>query len=108
MNAASLPDALHTPRDAVEARAIQEAMRGRVRIEDDFGTIRMIAGIDVGYDPARNISRAALVMVPVDTLQAVTTIVEEDETPLWGRARSALHHSHPPPSASWTPLPSRR
>src|SRR4029077_6357512 len=40
---------------------IQDALRSRLKIYDDFGTLELIAGVDVGYDIARNLAHASIV-----------------------------------------------
>lgn len=72
---------VYTPKNATEALEIQQAMRGRVSLKDDFGNIRTIAGIDVGYDIKRNVSKAALVVVDMDTLLPIMSVTAEDPTP---------------------------
>jgi deoxyribonuclease V len=67
-----------TPQDALR---IQQEMRGLVRIADDFSPVKTIAGIDVGYDVERNMSKAALVLINIDDLVPVTSLVEFDPTP---------------------------
>ncbi len=73
--------ALHIPSSPAEAIRIQEEMRSLVRIEDDFGDIRIIAGVDVGYDVAANLSKAALVLVDFNTLKPLQAFVATDTTP---------------------------
>lgn len=51
------------PSSVAEAVAIQQELRHKVILTDDFSAVRTIAGIDVGYDPRRNLSRAALVIL---------------------------------------------
>lgn len=65
------PDTLPTwsdPASVAEARAIQQALRERLRIADDFGTPRRVAGVDVGYDPAAGTARASVVVLDLETL----------------------------------------
>ena len=70
-----------TPASAAEAITRQQAMRQQVELTDGFGPLRKIAGIDVGYDINRNISKAALVLMDWETLQVVKTIIAQDKTP---------------------------
>ncbi len=51
------------PASVAEAIAIQQKLRHKVILTDDFSSVRTIAGVDVGYDPRRNLSRAALVIL---------------------------------------------
>lgn len=61
------------PESIEAARAIQEELRHRVIIGDDFGTVRTIAGVDVGYDMERNLGRASIVVVDAESLEPVTS-----------------------------------
>lgn len=59
---------------------IQEGLRARLRIEDDFGEINLIAGIDVGYDVGRGLAHASIVTMslaelkPIEQLQLFTPV----------------------------------
>lgn len=66
------------PASTSEAIAIQNEMRGRVSLTDSYPPIKRIAGLDVGYDPERNLARAALVTMDMDALTPITDIVEYD------------------------------
>jgi len=68
-----------TPASVAEAIAIQQELRKRVVLEDDFGELRTIAGIDVGYDYRRKRSRAALVVLRDGELES--SVVVYDDTP---------------------------
>jgi deoxyribonuclease V len=69
----------HTPASTKEAIAIQQELRHRVLLHDDFGELRTIAGIDVGYDYLRKRSRAALVMLRDGEI--LHSVVAYDTTP---------------------------
>jgi deoxyribonuclease V len=73
--------AAHTPKSAQEALDIQQEMRRHVSIKDDFSRVKTIAGIDVGYDIAKNVSKAALVVMNIDELVPIISIVDFDPTP---------------------------
>lgn len=77
----ALPSIDRPPETAREALLIQQEMRGRVRVLDDFAPVRTIAGIDVGYDPRRNISKAALVLMDIDTLAPLKSLFVTSPTP---------------------------
>lgn len=64
-----------------EALRIQQNMRGRVRIEDDFPPLKTIVGIDVGYDPRDNVSKAALVLMDLSTLTPLKSLAVMAPTP---------------------------
>ncbi len=68
-----------TPASVAEAIAIQQELRTRVVLEDDFGELNTIAGIDVGYDYATKRSRAALVVLRNGELEH--SVVVYDDTP---------------------------
>ncbi len=72
---------IKTPASVEEALRIQQDMRQHVEIEDNFGKIKTIAGIDVGYDLQKNMSKAALVLMDIDSLVPINFIVEFDATP---------------------------
>lgn len=65
------------PSDAAEAIAIQQALRSRVVLSNDHGALKTIVGIDVGYDPARNISHAAIVRMEMEDLRPIESIRAE-------------------------------
>ena len=69
-----------TPQNGREARAIQQALREKLRIENDFGTLDTVAGIDVGYNLKTGMSRASIVVMPFDTLEAAEQLVVEVPT----------------------------
>lgn len=60
----------HWPRSAQAARALQEELAGRIVTEDRLGPVRLIAGLDVHYAPAANLTwgAAALLRFPDLTL----------------------------------------
>ncbi|WP_407292429.1 deoxyribonuclease V [Stutzerimonas zhaodongensis] len=51
------------------AREIQKQLAGKVRLTDDFGPLRVIAGVDVGFEEAGRITRAAVVLLDAETLE---------------------------------------
>lgn len=63
------------PRNAAEAIALQNTLRHQVRIEDDFGPIRTIAGIDCSYDIKNNLSRAVVVVMERHVLEPVISVM---------------------------------
>lgn len=70
-----------TPESAQDAVLIQQKMRDYVRVNDDFGIIKYIAGIDVGYDLQSNTSKAALVIMDMEKLMPLETVIATDLTP---------------------------
>lgn len=68
----TLPEFI-VPKTVAEARNVQEAMRRQVRLSNDFGDIKTIAGVDVGYDTARDLAHASIAVLSaenLDTLEA--------------------------------------
>lgn len=55
--------------DVARARAVQTELALRVRIEDDYPPLRLIAGVDVGFEADGTITRAAAVLLDAQTLQ---------------------------------------
>lgn len=58
-----------------EARRTQEQLRHQVSLKDDLGVIRTVAGIDAGYDMARNLTKAVAVLLDFDTLELTFSAV---------------------------------
>lgn len=51
------------------ARLLQKELAGRVSLVDDFPPLRLLAGVDVGFEEGGSITRAAAVLVDAKTLQ---------------------------------------
>ncbi len=51
------------------ARELQKKLAGKVVLADDFGPLRLIAGVDVGFEEGGTITRAAVVLLDADTLE---------------------------------------
>jgi deoxyribonuclease V len=55
-----------------EALAVQERLRPQVRVDVPLpGTPRLVAGVDVAYDPDSDLVAGAIVVLDADTLQVV-------------------------------------
>ena len=52
-----------------EAIAIQESLLERVVLHDDFGEIKTVAGVDVGFEDDNTITRAAIAVLDFETLE---------------------------------------
>lgn len=52
-----------------EAKAIQEQLRGYVITEDRLSAVQSVAGLDVGFDRAATLSRAAIAVLDFPTLE---------------------------------------
>lgn len=65
-----------------EARAIQEELRGRVIREDRLDAVHRVAGVDVGFEDAGTITRAAVVVLTFPELTLVEQTVARLPTSL--------------------------
>lgn len=68
------------PNNASDAIALQKELRSKARIENDFGEIKTLAGIDVSYDVKENTSRAVIVTMKLADLAPLQTIVVDAPT----------------------------
>jgi deoxyribonuclease V len=57
------------PNTTEEASIIQEQLRTKVIREDQLNEVKYVAGIDVGYDPKNQISKAAVAILTFPDLQ---------------------------------------
>src|SRR6478672_12308311 len=57
------------PQTVEEAIAIQEQLRSEVITANQLDTVRYVAGVDVGYDSANDVSRAAVTVLSFPDLQ---------------------------------------
>ncbi len=69
-----------SPEQIPEAVALQNELRHRVRLQDDFGPVAFIAGIDCSYDLERNLSRAVIVLMDYSTMETVFSVQAFAET----------------------------
>ncbi len=60
---------------AQQARVQQCALAERVVLEDDFAPLRVIGGVDVGFEGQGSITLAAAVLLDADTLQLIASSV---------------------------------
>lgn len=70
----------HWPKTLRQARAVQEALRGRVEKRDRIGRVRHVAGIDVGFESGGRITRAAVVVLRFPGLAPVAQAVVRQRT----------------------------
>ncbi len=63
------------PLDASEAINIQKNLTHKVRIENDFQDINLIAGVDCSYDIQNNVSKAVIVLMNINDLKPLRTII---------------------------------
>lgn len=54
---------------AQQARVLQSALAEQVVLEDDFAPLRVIAGVDVGFEEQGRVTLAAAVLLDAETLQ---------------------------------------
>lgn len=57
--------------DPREAVAIQNRLRREVTLEDDFGPVRRVAGVDVGFEDGGRVTRAAVVVLDPERLEPI-------------------------------------
>lgn len=57
------------PKSVAEAKAVQEALRGRVIVMDKLGKVNAVAGIDVGFEADGAVTRAAVVVLDFPSLE---------------------------------------
>ena len=74
----SIPEELQGDVDA--AIALQNELRGRVILRNDFGDIKTLAGIDSGYDMERGLNKAVVAVFQVETMELLTSIVAVEPT----------------------------
>ena len=63
-----------------EARAIQQRLRNELITHDDIGTVNYVAGVDVGFDKQRKLTRAAVSVLSFPALTPVEDSVACVET----------------------------
>src|SRR5690606_25686421 len=66
-----------SPREAI---ALQKELAPRVVAHDDFGAMRRVAGVDVGFENNGNITRAAVVVMDAATLTVVDEVLHREPT----------------------------
>jgi deoxyribonuclease V len=63
-----------------EAIAVQKQLREYVRVEDDYGDIHTVAGVDVGFEQNNTITRAAVAVLSFPSLELVTSVIARQPT----------------------------
>ena len=71
---------IEMPKDPTAAIALQQELRKQVRIENDFGTIKTVAGIDVSYDLVTKQSRSVVCLFSYPTLELLESIIAHAPT----------------------------
>jgi deoxyribonuclease V len=57
------------------ARDLQRQLAQKVVLDDDFGPLKTVAGVDVGFEDGGKITRAAAVLLDGETLQPLNEVV---------------------------------
>lgn len=60
-----------------EAIRLQKELSSRIRLQDDFGEIRTIAGADMAIDVPRNFGLAGVIVFNAETLEPIETVSAE-------------------------------
>ncbi|MDF7798860.1 deoxyribonuclease V [Pontiellaceae bacterium B1224] len=63
-----------------EAIAIQKALQSHINLTDDFGDIKTVAGVDVGFRKNNTITVAAIAVLDFQTLEVIETVVAHRPT----------------------------
>ena len=63
-----------------EAIGIQKALQSHVNLKDDFGEIKTVAGVDVGFEDDNTITRAAIAVLDFQTLEIIETAIARRPT----------------------------
>ncbi|MCW9089204.1 MAG: deoxyribonuclease V [Gammaproteobacteria bacterium] len=63
-----------------EAIALQRQLRVHLRIEDDLGEVRTVAGVDVGFEQNNAITRAAVAVLDYPSLQLRESAIARQPT----------------------------
>lgn len=66
-----------TPKEAI---AVQQALRGRVVMEDRLGSVRRVAGIDVGFEEGGKLTRAAVAVLSFPALELIDQAIARRRT----------------------------
>ncbi len=70
----------HFPVTIDEAVQMQQLLRQQVKLQNDFGELRTIAGIDASYDIVNNITRAFVVVLDLKTMTVIDRAKAEQPT----------------------------
>lgn len=57
------------------ARILQKQLAEQVSLDDDFAPLRLLAGVDVGFEEGGTITRAAAILLDAQTLQPIAECV---------------------------------
>ncbi len=70
-----IPQNLQWDLSAPEAITEQARLAERVRVENDFGAVNFVAGVDVGLEAENTIARAAVVVLAFPSLEPVESAI---------------------------------
>ena len=63
-----------------EAIAVQQALRPRLTLTDQLGTVQRVAGVDVGFEAAGTVTRAAIAVLGFPELDLLETAIARRPT----------------------------
>lgn len=66
-----------SPKDAIR---LQQQLAKQVRLADDFGTINLVAGVDVGFEDEGRVTRAAVAVLAFPALELEEVAIGRCET----------------------------
>ena len=68
------------PTDVESATKLQNELRAKVVVADRFDKLKTVAGVDVSYDIASNLTRAFIVLMKLDDLKPLKSVTFEAPT----------------------------
>lgn len=68
------------PQNVQEAIAIQNSLRPQIVLDDDFGPVHAVAGVDVGFEEGGTVSRGALAVLSYPSLELVEHAIARKTT----------------------------
>jgi deoxyribonuclease V len=66
-----------SPKEAIE---IQKALKSHINLTDDFGQIKTVAGVDVGFEENNTITRAAVAVLDFESLELIESAIARRPT----------------------------
>lgn len=63
-----------------EAMAVQQALRPHLTLTDQLGTVQRVAGVDVGFEAAGTVTRAAIAVLSFPELDLLETVMARRPT----------------------------
>lgn len=62
------------PPSIAEAKIIQDTLRSKIRVVNDFSELNTVAGVDVGYDIVRDLAHASIVLLSLKNLNVLEAV----------------------------------